>query len=218
MSDMYKGYTGPVVTAPTLADGVDAYVRLNNSGAVLISALHGRWYELTRRGMVFIASTAIAGLALPIYSATAQLFMIWNPANSGYNLELICAAFGKVSTTGSDGHICWGYKTGMGSGLGTPCSAYTAGTPVNALLGANGDTVTNFAPATATVTAPSYLRNSGITQTEVADAQISPPYQLVEDFEKNPLIIAPGSAIFACQSIAASTVWGVAVTYARVPV
>lgn len=215
---MAGDYKYLVNTQSAIADGQECYPRGNNEGAAVVVQLHGKYYEMVKRGMVFIASTAVAGLALPIYSATAQLFMLWNPANSSYNLELICAAFGRVSTTGADGHLCWGYKTGMGSALGTPCSAFTAGTPVNALLGGSADGVTFFAPATATVTAPSYLRPSCITQTEAADAQIYAPYMIYEDFEMNPIVLAPGSAIFACQNIAASTVWSVALTYARVPV
>ncbi len=215
MSGDFKVLTG--VQGP-LVDGIEANPRGGAAGQVIMSQINGRHYELVRRGMVYIASTAVAGLALPIYSATAQLFMIWNPADSGYNLELICAVWGKVSTTGSDGHLCWGYKVGMGAAIGVPCSAYTAGSPINALLGGAVDSITFFAPATATVTAPGYLRPVGITQTEVADAQISPPYLMLEDFNVNPLVLAPGSAIFACQSIAASTIYSVAVTYARVPV
>lgn len=217
MPTQVSGITG----APSgLSDSVESVLRASAEGALVVQQLHGKYYEMARRGQVFIASTAVTGLALPIYSATAQLFMLWNPANSGYNLELIRAVWGKVSTTGSDGHLCWGYKTGMGSttGTGAPCSAYTAGSPVNALLGSTADSVANFAPATATVTAPSYLRPVGITQTEVADAQTDPPYACIEDFEMNPLIVAPGAGIFACQSVAASTVWAVSVTYAVVPV
>jgi hypothetical protein len=217
MSEEIRLLVGPQ-SGKTNSDLV--YARATNEAALVVSNLHSQYYEMVARGMVFIASTAITGLALPIYSATAQLFMLWNPADSGYNLELLCAAFGRTSTTGADGHICYGYKTGMGSAIatGAPCSAFTAGTPVNALLGGDADGVSKFAPATATVTAPSYLRPSCITQTEAADAQIYAPYMIYEDFSMNPIVLAPGSAIFVCQNIAASTVWNVSLTYARVPV
>jgi hypothetical protein len=221
-----KGLVGPQNGAE---DASIVSLRCGNEAQVIIQQLHGPYYEMVIRGMVFIASSAVAGVALPVYDATAQKFMLWNPSDSGVNLELLCAAFGRVSTTGSDGHPCWGYKTGMGSAIatGAPCSAFTAGRPVIARLTlqhpvadnvVETDPTSKFAPATATVTAPGYLRPSCITQTEAADAQIYAPYMIYEDFSMNPIVLAPGSAIFACQSVAASTVWSVALTYARVPI
>lgn len=209
---------GVLTNTATAVDGQTGYMRGCAGNALAVAHVNGRWYELVRRGMVFIASTAAAGVALPAYNHTAQVFMLWNPADSGVNLELICATFGKVSTTGTDGNICWSYKAGMGAAIGVPCSAYTAGTPLNALVGGSPDGTTFFAPGTATVTATALLRTSGITQTEVADAQISPPYPLIESFEQNPIVLAPGSAIFPTQNITGATVWVISVTYAKVPV
>lgn len=202
----------------TVNDGQWAAVRGGRAGEIIVQQLHGRYYEIARRGQVFIASTAAAGLALPIFSATAQLFMLWNPNDSGFNLELISVKLGRVSGTDTDGHLCWGYKTGMGSALGTPCSAFTAGTPVNALLGGSSDSITFFAPATATVTAPSYLCPMGFSTAEMADAQNLQTATLKISYEDDPLIVAPGTAIFAAKNLTSGTVWALSLTYARVPV
>ena len=190
------------------------------AGQAFVDQLYGKYYELLISGQIFIAAAAVGGTALPIYSATAQTFMIWNPANSGYNLKPICAKWGYKDTTSTAAFLCWGYKTSMGSatGTGAPCSAYTGATPVNALLGSSGDSTTLFAPATATVIAPSFLRPAGPNTLAAAGNETAAPYSMVEFFDEDPLIIAPGSALFACNSIAASTKWCVSVTYAKIAV
>lgn len=210
MADLTKVLDGTTERYQTGGAGGQGYV----------DQLFGKHYKALIDGLIFIASSAVGGIALPIYSATAQLFMLWNPADSGYNLKLICAKWGRVDTPGVASYLCWGYKTSMGASIstGAPCSAFTAGTPVNALLGGAADAITKFAPATATVTAPSFLRPVGISQVANVDAATDPAFTMIEDFEQDPLVIAPGAALFACNSIAASTKWAISVTYARIPV
>ncbi len=114
------------------------------------------WIDYTRQGQVFMQSATPLGLAIPIYTATAiaGAMPIWNPPNSGIDVELLVATFGYGSGTAVYGSI--GLMTGSVAaiGTGTGCSAFAATTPMNGyILRGYSSRVSSSNAGTVTVTA-----------------------------------------------------------------
>ena len=128
----------------------------------------GRYYPDVNLGNVFIGTTAIAGVALPAYNATAITFAVWNPLGSGKNIIPIHLMVGYSDTTGATGNITVSYQNGVGAQVasGAAITAATLVAPLNAKIGAGNSSVAKFAPATATfAAATSLLMTTGISQT-----------------------------------------------------
>lgn len=80
-------------------DGDEVPLSLGRDGAVHSVSIHGKWYTAARRGNLFIASTALAGVTIPVDDTTALASTagIVNPLGSGVNCELV--AIGINNTT-----------------------------------------------------------------------------------------------------------------------
>ena len=80
-------------------DGDQVPFSMARDGAMHMVSLHGQWYSAARRGNLFIASHAAAGVTIPVEdaSALASTAGIVNPVTSGVNCELV--AIGIVNTT-----------------------------------------------------------------------------------------------------------------------
>ena len=131
---------------------------LSADSAQLIQALHGRHYEDCLAGRVFAHTPTPLGIAIPIYSGTALVgaMPIWNPSNSGVNVELISLQVGKTSGTSAFGAIVLMHRKGLGNDLatGSEITAFAETTPSNGLLGAgNVSKVKSSNAGTVTVTA-----------------------------------------------------------------
>jgi hypothetical protein len=79
----------PATEADT--DGAFMPVSLGQQGQVHVANIHGQWYTAARRGNLFIASTAAAGVTIPVEDTTqlASTAGIVNPITSGVVLELV---------------------------------------------------------------------------------------------------------------------------------
>lgn len=125
----------------------------------------------TLAGKVFIGSTTYAGVAIPAYSATAQVFGLWNPQGSGVNVILISLDL-AIATAGTEalGALGFSYLANTGASIasGGPVSAFTQTASVPALIGAYaGGSAPSAARFTlsATITTPTFYRALGITET-----------------------------------------------------
>src|SRR3990167_5911467 len=141
-----------------ISDSVATTARAGKHGDVIVSNLHGKYYETASRGQVFCASTLAAGIVVPFIAATvASKFTLVNPAGSGVNVELIDISVQRVpgtslitglgiafqgplaSTGGYPGTLT--ISTGehgstlIGSGNVPPCVHYSAATHTNAAIG-----------------------------------------------------------------------------------
>src|SRR5262245_24273140 len=81
----------PAGSTPPIALGAQA--------DLLHSQVHGKWYHAARLGRLFIGSTAAAGTTIPVSSATAATFTLYNPAGSGVNVELVRYNCGITNAT-----------------------------------------------------------------------------------------------------------------------
>lgn len=68
------------------------------NGQMLIDSVHGQYYSAASRGNVFVSSTLIAGVTVPVPATTlASKAGIRNPVGSGKNVELIGLAINSVT-------------------------------------------------------------------------------------------------------------------------
>lgn len=81
---------------------------IGNELQQLADTLHGKHYADALDGRVFSQSTTPLGLAIPIYTATALgggALPVWNPPDSGVNIELISVDCPRASGTADFGAI-----------------------------------------------------------------------------------------------------------------
>ncbi len=126
--------------------------------------------DITRQmlaGNMFIGSTAAAGVAIPAYNATSQVFGLWNPAGSLYTLVPVYLTAG-IATVGTPAvaDLSLSILTNAGGQVatGAPITAFTAATPVNARLGSGKVSQAKFTASAATMTAPAHLMSLGSSQ------------------------------------------------------
>jgi hypothetical protein len=100
-------YVQGVVAAPSTsnADGANPTILQGKTGEVIVAELHGIWYTAAYRGRAFHGAAPIAGVILPRETTTAATFMLFNPAASGVNVELISFDLAALVTTAVIGSI-----------------------------------------------------------------------------------------------------------------
>lgn len=141
-------------------DGETQPPRLDTTGAAVVGELNGKYYEATRRGQMFIYSTAAAGVLLAGTTTTYFGPMLWNPCGSGRDLQIIRVVVGDVSGTTVRGHLAYHFLTGTGSqpATGSPILTATFVAPVNGYVGSGLGSAMKWSPAVGTYTAaPTYL-------------------------------------------------------------
>ncbi len=119
----------PALT-PAARDGDPSEFSMGRDGALHVSRIHGEWYTAAKRGNLFIASHAAAGVTIPVEDTTnlASTAGIVNPITSGVNCELV--AIGIVSTTAAvavkPNVICFQKNLSTSGGPPTSVTALTA--------------------------------------------------------------------------------------------
>ena len=92
----------------TSTDGSPERLRLDRTGALAVVTAHPLYSETANRGKVFVASTAVAGVAPGTALSTTPPMALLNPFNSGKDLLIIATAIGYVSGTLGAGTIVYG--------------------------------------------------------------------------------------------------------------
>lgn len=122
----------------------------------------------TLAGNTFVGSTAAAGITVPAYNGTAQTFGVWNPLGSGVELLLVSLDLGVATAAtpvvGAFG-LSWLQSAGSQVATGAPITAFTGATPVNCRLGLGVASKARFTPSAATITAPVFLHDLGLSLT-----------------------------------------------------
>lgn len=166
------------------------------------------------KGRKFLGSTTYAGVAMPAYNATAQVFGIWNPAGSGRNIVLDKLNL-ALATIGTEALAAIGlsYLANAGSSIGTPISAFTATAPINSLIG-GGETPKGRFTLTATITAPTFFYALGISQisTDFNVATTDGFSKLTHDFNGDVIIppntyVGLGGSVAGGQTFQGSVSW-----------
>lgn len=125
--------------------------------------------QLALAGQCFFGSTTQGGVTLPAEDATAQTFVLWNPAGSNVNLVLNKLAMGQAdATTPAITGIGLSFLMNAGAAIGTgaPVSAFTATAPINARIGNGPSSKARFS-LSATTIATGFLMSLGLSQDSV---------------------------------------------------
>lgn len=199
--------------------------------------MFGLHYSDTLLGRVFTQQTnaaAIAGLAIPIYSATAIAggAPLYNPTGSNRNVELISYDVAYASGTDAatfDGiFLLAGQVTAIGTATG--CSVFTAVSPISGLLcGAPGSKIMSGAGGTVTVTAGTAtppvngIVGAGVVRTlystNIEAATGTAHGTLVARYDFNGTCIIPPGVIAYLGAIVASVgLYNITVCWKEIPI
>lgn len=155
-------------------------------------------YHANIGGRLFLATSATGGIALIVAATTGNHPTIWNPANSGVNINIKKLVLAHVSGTDAPTSLCWNIVTGAGTTVGTGLAIVTF-TSVAVASAVAGGGLTNskvqWSNAVSTYTAaPAYYRPVGLSLFTGADATASDPFQLEEKYNGD-FIVSPGTAV-----------------------
>lgn len=174
--------------------------------------------QLALAGQCFFGSTTNAGVAIPAYNATAQVFGLWNPAGSGVRLVLNKLSVGIVDEgTNIVAAIGLSYLANAGSAIatGAPISAFTATAPFNAIVGGGKASRARFT-LSATTSAPAFLMSTGMSWPEADMAGAVMPVMLDYDFNGS-VIIPEGVYIGLGGSAAPGSTCQASISWAEIP-
>ena len=203
-------------------DGVVVKARSGRNGDQIVSGLHGDYYESSRRGQVFFASTVIAGVVVPVAAATLNSkFTLWNTAASGVNVELISVFMMTDSATTVVNSYGLLVQRNLASSGGIPTTVTTPCIALSAGLGAVSTGVSVNAQATLTnaqipgvATAPyiGFWPIGGYGAVTAANAA-----DLTHNFN-GKLVLGPDSLVALVASVAASPASFCQICWAEYPV
>ena len=217
------GLTNPPSTS-SATDGTTNPVLLGQQGDMLVSELHGKYYNQTKRGNVFFASTAATGVTISIFSNGSYTGLaLWNPQGSGKNLSMIRTIWSQTTVATATAGLGYAWLVNAGSSIGTgqPLSAFSntgviRGSAVCGTPGQGNSVVVN-APISATLTtAMTWGRSSPVTALIGANSTVA-GLTLFDDLD-GTMIIPPGT-FWAMTTTAASgsTAWALTAVWEEVP-
>lgn len=101
------------------SDGVEEALRLCKDLSAGVSHTNGRYYENTSRGKVYTAMTSAAGTTIvaanvtPVAAAAATIISLYNPLNSGVNVQILKAWLNFISGTPGAGAFVYNVAYGQ---------------------------------------------------------------------------------------------------------
>ena len=175
----------------------------------------GKYYADVKAGNVFIGSTAAAGTAFPISTGTAVTFGLWN-TSSNKNAVLMRLTAGYTSGTIALGTIGLANQyVGFSTATAAPLSAFTDGTPKNALVGSGNASSMRFTPSAATLSAGGTALWWGGKSIESATAGLG-IFDASWDLDGS-IIVPPGNLVFVCGSVAQTGLFSMSLMWSEVP-
>jgi hypothetical protein len=218
-----QGLVGPQ-SAQSQAQGTPQTIRLGQLNDIVVSELHGKFYENNYRGNVYsggMTATALAATTITLTNATTPIIGLWNPTTSTVNLVIIKATLqiaAAPASAGVTGAFVW--ATSLGN------SALTNGlTPLNRKTLANAGSQAKYFTIATTLAG---LTNNLVIQHAANFAgllavQGSTPTPLVgyvgyEEFD-SCLILPPGGVLALLNTTSNTTVSvASAIVWEEVPV
>ncbi|MFO0476842.1 MAG: hypothetical protein ACK52K_17005 [Alphaproteobacteria bacterium] len=219
-----------VVGQPSAA-GSNAIVngRAGQQGDLIVSELHGRFYEANYRGNVYFGGhgslIALSANTITLTASTTPILGVWNPASNTNNLVMLQASLNVVAsnlTSGAGpGVFVWAISNGNGaiSTGSNPFNARTLLASGSAARTFSGNVALTGLTSNLVVVAGSTLPSpSGLTYTTLASTALLPSYAGTENFD-GALIVPPGG-VLALLNTTSSTVFSAAgrLTWEEVPV
>lgn len=219
---LIQGQVGPTSTQ-SVGAGSTPPVRQGQLGDVIVSELHGRFYEQAYRGNFFRVGTTAPvqgtanhgttnGLSATLATAAAGTPMlgVWNPLTSSVNLVLTQATLATmiqtVTTPAPFGALVWAVSLGNGAittGL-TPWNSKTltqAGSQARGFAG--GTALTGLTNILTAIEASDFASGGTVTYGTVANTATMPYYVATQNFDGQ--IIVPPGAVFGLYNTGATT-------------
>jgi hypothetical protein len=193
------------------------YRRFGKHGDVLSSSLHGPCYEAARLGNLYTVASALAGVTIPIYSNTAQVFCLWNQSQDVF-LELIELTLSHSGTPSVSGNIGFGVIN-AGTSIATGnISAITKNNPfqMKTLTIAEAPAGKSLSAATVVAMAATQFIPVGLSQAGVlAAASTTTPWTLLMKQFRGDFIVPPGMCICLVGNVAQTQPFGVTLSWAE---
>lgn len=164
-------------------DGSLVPANAGKSGELLTANAHGPWYHAAIANRLFFGSALIAGITIPVNTATAATFVLFNPLGSGINVELASLDLGWPAAAASVvGTILGSVSTQ------TPTSVTAGGVTIPVPIGGGGVAQAKLYTAATVVAITSHIPL--ITASTVTDT-MNPAHV---DFDGR-VVLAPGGLI-----------------------
>jgi len=194
--------------------------RAGQLGDMIVSELHGRFYEQVYRGNVYVAGTTIAALSgntITLTSSTTPILGIWNPQTSPVNAVILQASLTVVSnnlTSGAGpGVFVWAVSSGNNA-ISTGSAAYNAKTLTT--IGSqckhfplSGPTaLTGITNNLVIVGGADFPSPSGMTYTTIGSTTLMPSFTGVQNFDGS--VIVPPGGVLALLNTTSSTTFSAA--------
>lgn len=188
------GQVGPQV----LGDGSNGTIRQEKSGGLVVTELHGKFYEAAARGRLFSATHALAGVAAGSSAVADTLsatnaWALLNPTNSGVNLSIVAMYMSYIRVPTLAGthwlsQVGGLSATALSTGTLTPAVPALLGGPQASAAKAYFSAIMPVLLGTPAALIP--LWNQGTGAVTVADVLNPPPF-----FPDGSILLSPGSAI-----------------------
>jgi hypothetical protein len=190
--------------------------RSGQQGDLIVSELHGRFYEANYRSNVYFtghtALTALSANTISLTATTTPILGVWNPTSNTNNLvilksSLTCVANSLTSGAGP-GVFVWALSLNNGA-ISTGLNPYNSKTLLQSGSSAKGfagaTALTGLSNNLAIARGAAFPSPSGLTYTTLASTALLPSYFGVELFDGS-LIVPPGG-VLALLNTTSSTVF-----------
>lgn len=132
---LIQNQVGPIATTTSISPGLQVPARAGQLGDMIVSELHGRYYESTYRRAMFtgatqavIATATVAGLT----TATTGVPVLYNPIGNTNNVVITKVAMGFVLAPAAP--LIYGIATGF-NGATTLAGTLTSVIPKSRFIG-----------------------------------------------------------------------------------
>src|SRR3990167_836755 len=194
--------------------GAQPAIALGRTGGPIVETAFGAHGAAGRSGNVFVMSTVIAGVALPVNAATlVSKFTLWNPAGSGKVAELIEFTHGIDSATEVVNGLALGFQTSVSTNGGPPTSlTATVNGPASTYLGGGeAPMCKGYTAATMTNAAVLPIYPLGLNMDATAVGQSgNGSYHF-----NGKIWVPPDTVITFCTTVAAATAMPLGLTWAE---
>lgn len=158
-------------------------------GGAVVHLGGGKYYDLVKRGVVYVGQTAVTGVAPGTALGTTAAFSLYNPLGSGKVLVVLQGSMGYVSGTLGAGVVTWAANTNLAAAASTG----TAIPARNALLGGPSANVGQPLTTVTLPVAPTPVRPFCSLGASLASTAVQ-PWQVVDDVD-GALIVKPGGTL-----------------------
>lgn len=203
-------------------DGAQVNARQGRTGELMVSELHGRFYEQAYRGGFFsfgvtlTALTSTTATATGVTATATPILGLWNPLNSTVNLVMSQASLtvtpNNLTSGAAPGAFVWTVQSGQSAITTGSTSIYnrktltTTGSQAKAF--GVSTALTGLVGSLSVLEGADFASPSGLTYTTLGSTALFPGYMNVQNFDGS-LIVPPGG-VLALMNTVSSTVFSVA--------